>query len=547
MTDQAPASGDRLAPLIALLLSLGAAAFTLFMVTPDYVIDDAYIGFRYARHLYEGHGLVFNPGDNVEGYTSFLWVVMSTLSFYVGVKAVHFMQGVSVIAQLITMWLVWRMGVRAGRSPFQALLAPLFLATNVTFLTFPMTGMDTSLISMLVAFAVYAALGDHRSRGASVLLGIALSLVVLTRFDGFVMAGIVFTYLLFFERRVKFALPAIGIVFGVLVLYHAWRLGIMQYELLPNTFHAKVAFGTRRLLHGLIYVTRFAAEGSQYLLVFGALALALVRGSQAVGLLGFICIMHFAYVVSVGGDWMPHFRFMLPIIPLLFLLMQEGVVGVRRVGDEVLRSSWAKRTFWGATIVLLFAFNLAGLYKGMFNGYRPSLKNLNRQFAMQFEGGRFRPKEAEVIGKSIDRGFPQDWYLAMEWAGVIPYWCHQETLDIFCLNDSQATKNPFPHSTVGMFMTAEYLKSRSPDLVVIVARLYDTPEKATEDAHDRMHGGSTATEGGRWEHEFYGALDGPEFGYRVVTTKIGDKYWPYLLREDREPVGDLAWPTDAPE
>ena len=33
-----------------------------------FLCDDAFISFRYARNLLEGHGLVFNPGEFVEGY-----------------------------------------------------------------------------------------------------------------------------------------------------------------------------------------------------------------------------------------------------------------------------------------------------------------------------------------------------------------------------------------------------------------------------------------------------------------------------------------------
>ena len=32
--------------------------------------DDAFISFRYARNLLEGHSLIFNPGERVEGYSS---------------------------------------------------------------------------------------------------------------------------------------------------------------------------------------------------------------------------------------------------------------------------------------------------------------------------------------------------------------------------------------------------------------------------------------------------------------------------------------------
>src|SRR3989442_4318999 len=38
--------------------------------------DDCFISFRYARHLAAGQGLVWNPGERVEGYTNFLWVIL---------------------------------------------------------------------------------------------------------------------------------------------------------------------------------------------------------------------------------------------------------------------------------------------------------------------------------------------------------------------------------------------------------------------------------------------------------------------------------------
>ncbi len=54
-------------------VALGAAiaALTALAWRNRFVQDDAFISFRYARHLVEGHGLVWNPGERVEGYTNF--------------------------------------------------------------------------------------------------------------------------------------------------------------------------------------------------------------------------------------------------------------------------------------------------------------------------------------------------------------------------------------------------------------------------------------------------------------------------------------------
>ena len=41
-----------------------------------FLSDDCYISFRYARNLVEGHGLVYNPGERVEGFSNPLWVLL---------------------------------------------------------------------------------------------------------------------------------------------------------------------------------------------------------------------------------------------------------------------------------------------------------------------------------------------------------------------------------------------------------------------------------------------------------------------------------------
>ena len=40
-----------------------------------FIADDAFIAFRYVRNPVAGHGTAFNPGERVEGYSSFLWVL----------------------------------------------------------------------------------------------------------------------------------------------------------------------------------------------------------------------------------------------------------------------------------------------------------------------------------------------------------------------------------------------------------------------------------------------------------------------------------------
>ena len=58
---------------------LGVAVFAIFAANVErraFLGDDSFISFRYAKHLTEGQGLVWNPGERVEGYTNFLWVLL---------------------------------------------------------------------------------------------------------------------------------------------------------------------------------------------------------------------------------------------------------------------------------------------------------------------------------------------------------------------------------------------------------------------------------------------------------------------------------------
>src|SRR5579884_1934594 len=66
-------------PVLALLVVCGS----LYAWQLRWLADDAYIPFRYAYNWVHGQGIVWNPGERVEGYTSFLWVLMAAASLAV--------------------------------------------------------------------------------------------------------------------------------------------------------------------------------------------------------------------------------------------------------------------------------------------------------------------------------------------------------------------------------------------------------------------------------------------------------------------------------
>src|SRR6185295_18291193 len=72
---------------IALFFGLVAPSIVLLLnmwKVRSFTVDDAYISFRYARNFSRGLGLVYNPGERIEGYTNFLWTVMLGIGIKVG-------------------------------------------------------------------------------------------------------------------------------------------------------------------------------------------------------------------------------------------------------------------------------------------------------------------------------------------------------------------------------------------------------------------------------------------------------------------------------
>src|SRR3954466_2543200 len=50
------------------------------------LFDDSAISMQYARNFAHGHGLVWNAGEHVEGYSNLLWTLWMSLVHLVGVS-----------------------------------------------------------------------------------------------------------------------------------------------------------------------------------------------------------------------------------------------------------------------------------------------------------------------------------------------------------------------------------------------------------------------------------------------------------------------------
>ena len=70
-------------------------------------MDDAWISFRYARSLVQGHGLTFNPGEWVEGYSNLSWTLLIAAGMALGGAADLVATVLGLLSSLVTIALVY--------------------------------------------------------------------------------------------------------------------------------------------------------------------------------------------------------------------------------------------------------------------------------------------------------------------------------------------------------------------------------------------------------------------------------------------------------
>lgn len=304
------------------IIALGAVAWALHL---GWVADDAFISFRYARNWVNGAGLVFNPGERVEGYTNFLWVVLlspfEALGMPLGPVSVVLTSLCLVLTLLVTATLASRLSHRTQGTPASQRHFPIaaaLLGLNYVFASFGTSGLETMLGALLVLLAV-----ERADRGAALASGSFAILATLTHPDHAIFYACLALAFWVPERRIrelaKFAAP----FFAVYVPYFAWRWSYYG-DFFPNTYYAKNA--------DLYYFS----QGARYLALSGmssgllaALPLCIYgvirwRRLPVARFAALAIPLFLLYVGKIGGDFMLG-RLLCPLLPLVYIMAELGL------------------------------------------------------------------------------------------------------------------------------------------------------------------------------------------------------------------------------
>ncbi|MBU6334146.1 MAG: hypothetical protein KGS47_07040 [Chloroflexi bacterium] len=413
-----PGRWRMLVPLLA-----GASLVAAIEWLGVWTIDDAYISFRYAANALAGHGLVYNPGERVEGYTNFLWVVLFIPVLAAGLPPTGAGLVLTALASLVTLALTYRAAAHTW-GPLAAAGAAAALVSSVAFVVWTArgSGMETALFTMLVLAGVVLA-GAARPASA----GAVLALAALTRPEGVLVAGLTGLVLLAPHLRRRDWRGALGaaapLALAALAIFGPYYLARFAYYgyPLPNTFYAKVGATGAQVWRGLEYAAAFAALlGPWWLIVAAGAACWWWRGRATPAPLTrlslVIVVAYSGYIIAVGGDHFPRYRFFAPLTPLLALLAGAALqqIAALRAG-RVLASLGIALLLLAALPQQVGARSLAG-GNGIWS--EQSVVDKNREIGLWI---RANTAPGTLVATGI--------------AGALAYYAERPVLDMLGLND----------------------------------------------------------------------------------------------------------------
>lgn len=288
-----------------------------------FVVDDAYVGFRYAARWAGGEGLSYNPGmaPPVEGVTNWGWVFLCAGLERLGWSPPESTPWVGIGSGIVLLVIWWRSArVSVGLAVAPTALAACALVACAPFPTWATGGLETMTFTMCTFLVFERLVLEKRWQGAA----LAAIPVLVLRLDGIVWLTVIGLAALAAkddreDTRFEVARFAAVVVcwFGV---YTTWRL-LTFGEVVPNVLLATVSFTPDMWSRGLLYVVSLTLTLiTPLLFIVGAVpAIARHRGLGS-GLLA-LSLLAPALAVVAGGDHMAYGRLLVPSLPFSAMLL----------------------------------------------------------------------------------------------------------------------------------------------------------------------------------------------------------------------------------
>lgn len=445
----------------------------------DLTEDDAYITYQYARNWVRGEGLVFNPGERVEGYSNFTWVLVSAAALRAGVDPVQCTKVIGLLSGAAALLLSFFMARRLLQGiGLTALLAPYYLAMSPVLVQHSVAGLETPFFAFLMIATLYLAAAVGRTPGLrSALLVIGAFLLSLTRPEGPIFAFLILgartlwsARALHWEwqtkgprvkswvntnrpslRRTRTELGILAVLFAV---YYAWRWSYFGAPL-ANTYYAKVQGGFHGIVDGVQYTLDFMRDGGGVWFVALALVPALLGRTRPLYWTVLIAlVLYTAFIVIAAGDWMQNYRFFAHVLPLL--------AGLVAVGYDTLLTLVRPGSRRAALIYAVMGTVLFAMFLGIGNTELRSA----RIVLAAVKSHNYLSQNYEEHGVWFKENTPPGTRIAISDVGALGYFSERHIHDMFGLIDPHIARL---RGRMHYKSDPKYVLSLNPDYIVLVS------------------------------------------------------------------------------
>ncbi|MDD4857824.1 MAG: hypothetical protein PHD74_06930, partial [Candidatus Krumholzibacteria bacterium] len=324
------------------------------------------------------------------------------------------------------------------RETVATFLPPMLIAASPPFSVWSMSGSEIPLFTFLLLAGCMLLRKGQRPGSAFIVFG----LLGLVRPEGTLYFAIALAYsILRGPRRAAVALAGAGIAVVFYAPYLLWKWRYF-HAILPNTFYAKTGPLGLMLSNGARYLMGFFSSCG-YLVVVGIL----LRGAAGrqrerdipALLLAAVCAL---VVLVLGGDWMPHYRLLLPALPLVMVFVSREVAA--------LAARDVRARLLAAALVLL--------------AMAPAAVNYDA-----FKTEQVTVRAFALLGQRLQDILPEGTSIGCGSTGAIGYYTDTRIVDILGLTEPQIARHGQVVSRQPGHLKADgaYVFERKPDLLLL--------------------------------------------------------------------------------
>lgn len=362
---------------------------------------------------------------------------------------------------IVALWVTAFLCNPSQRYSVLNLVPSLLLFSSFSFLFWSGQGLETTFYTLLIILTLLVlklSIGNPRLLP---LCSLGCALVALTRPEGIILFGAVLAVLVVWPLGGSRSHVLLQLTIPFAILFGSWLFWMKAYygDFLYNSIYVKNGGTLFHLKSGLRYIKTWFGDGYALpLLVFPALVSLrhIIRGPNRFNLVLLTYLAaYLVFVAYVGGDYMPESRLLVPLLPVSYLLLWQGVVHIL----QYLRGRYLRNLAIIACCLLPIAL------------FTVSAATTSKNTSVL--------EQRQLMGEYLREEYPSNTLTLIPTAGAIPYFAELPNIDGSGINDRHIALYGKQVLRIGHGRTdAAYALSREPQITILEDQLVPTEELA---------------------------------------------------------------------